>query len=141
MTWMYDLVPVNVCGRVVFGGRIVAESVTGDWTGAGPSDSRSILTSASRTGATTLTQLLLFSSSVKCLQYTLSTESPPRKKSTRQSQTVKSRTHACQTRNSRGFGSVNNDEIESMTLYNESAGDQLLLRRSMHTAPLSEMFM
>ena len=40
-----------------------------------------------------------------------------------------------------GFGSVRREERESITLYSESAGDQLVLRMSMQTLPRSEMFM
>lgn len=40
-----------------------------------------------------------------------------------------------------GFGSVNMDERDSMTLNIESAGDQLCFKMSMHTEPLSEIFM
>jgi hypothetical protein len=39
-----------------------------------------------------------------------------------------------------GFGSVRREERLSITLKRERAGDQLCLRRSTHTCPLSEIF-
>jgi len=43
--------------------------------------------------------------------------------------------------NIRGFGSVSNDDKESITLKRDNAGDQFCLRMSMHIPPFSEMFM
>ena len=41
--------------------------------------------------------------------------------------------------NVRGFGSVNREERDSMTLNNDSAGDQLCLRMSIQMLPLSDI--
>jgi len=45
------------------------------------------------------------------------------------------------TNGSEGFGSVSRELSESTTLKIDSAGDQLFFRMSMHTYPLSEIFM
>jgi len=44
-------------------------------------------------------------------------------------------------RDIQGFGSVSRELSESTTLKMDSAGDQLFFRMSMHTFPLSEIFM
>ena len=57
----------SVCTSFVDGDITEAYIVMGEWTGAGPADSRFSVTPSEPTGATTFAHLSAFSSSVKCL--------------------------------------------------------------------------